>query len=97
MNKQADIDRVLLELERRLAGKIDNFTPDTHLEEIIKEKDREIVRLRNLPENKEILDRLKEMEAIRNSIAFRFAEGTRRVLFGNPLTRYILYFLRKRL
>jgi type I site-specific restriction endonuclease len=97
MNKRADIDRVLRELETKLSDKIDAFNPDSHLEEIIKEKDLEIARLRDLPENREILDRLKEMEAIKNSMAFRFAEGVRRVLFANPLTRRILYLVRKRL
>ncbi len=97
MNERIDLDVVLRGLEEKLSKKIDSFDPDRHLEMIIEEKDREIARLRTLPENRKILERIKDFEAIESSRIYKTTKAIRGFLFRNPITRYILYILRKKI
>jgi hypothetical protein len=97
MKKAERIDLILDRFERDFSEKIKKLEPDSLFDEILAEKDREIARLRSLPKNKEILDRLKEMGSVQDSVSYRIAESIRHMLFGNPVTRMIMYLLRKRL
>lgn len=97
MKKTRDIDLILDRFERGFSEKIEKLEPNILFDEILAEKDREITRLRSLPKNKEILDRLRDMESIRDSASYRIAESIRHIVFGNPITRMIMYLLGKRL
>jgi len=82
-------------LEREFVQKIDRIEPNSFFDDILAEKNRQIAELQSLAKNREILDKLKELEKIKASYAYRIVEKTRMLLFAIPQFRWALYLLRK--
>lgn len=91
------LGEILIEFQNAFSKKIENLNPDELFEDIIREKDQEILRLKRLPENDEMLKRIEDLENIESSYFFRVTEKIKKNLFRIPLTRKLIFMLRRRL
>jgi hypothetical protein len=97
MKKTKDIDSLLDRFERDFSERIEKLEPNSYFDGILAEKDRQINELRTLPQNREILKKLKELEEIKASFSYRFVEKTRFVLLAMPPVRWALFLLREKI
>jgi hypothetical protein len=95
MKETRDIDSILEQFEREFSERIEKLVPDRFFDELLAEKNRQINELRTLPENAEILRKLKELEEIKASYVYRFIEKMKFILLSLPPVRWALFLLRK--